>query len=507
MKTKLTKLIALLLAVALIGGVFTACGSNNNTSDTAPDDDVVYGSDTDYDEDDADFEDVDDDEVIDTTGGKNDKTTGSKNDKTTSSKVNSGGNHVAGGQNAQKPNTNYTVNEAEKKSFLESIPEKFKDGKTTVRVLIWWKPGVAETAKAKEFESKTGIKVKFITSETGYMQKLSSMIAQGNAPDLACIQQENFPAAIMQDYFKPLSEGKLDLTDKIYDLDTMNQFKYNGTYYGAMIKSSTMVTFNVLFYNADIFSKAGVKTPNQLWKENNWNWDTFLTTCKDIMAKSNVKAAVTGEYQCNILTQTSGADAVKFQNGKPINNTSDKRVLEAWQFLNDLRDKHKVLDSGLNSQGFYDGKAAMLTQGNFVMQKGDTLEKNMVYKWGYAPLPCPKGSAFTVSSTAKLWGFPKGSKNTEAASYWLRYWLDATYDVEGSETWINDDVAEFNNWLWEQPKTFSNYQGIVNYGGNYNWGTMTSELAAAGSSNVKSVLDSWSKVIDSNIKKMEKEFG
>ena len=68
----------------------------------------------------------------------------------------------------------------------------------------------------------------------------------------------------------------------------------------------------------------------------------------------------------------------------------------------------------------------------------------MVYNWGYAPLPCPKGSEFTVSSSAKLWGLPKGSKDKEAASYALRYWLDSTYDVKGSETWINDFVLIYN---------------------------------------------------------------
>lgn len=502
MKTKLTKLIAILLSAMLLVGVFTGCSDVGTESAVTSDTDVVYGGDVDYD---------DDDEVIDTDEETIDTTSSEKSDgKTSSSKSGSSsktssGATVVGGQNASTPSTTYHADETAKKDFLETIPKSLS-GKT-VRVLIWWKAGVAETAKAKEFEEKTGIKIKFITSETNYTQKLSSMIAQGNPPDLACIGQENFPAIIMQDYFEPLSVGKLDLTDPIYDMDTMNQFKYQDTYYGAMIKSSTMITFNVLFYNADIFSRAGVKTPNQLWKENNWNWDTFVTTCKDIMAKSDVQAAVTGEYQGNIMVQTAGTDAVKIQNGKLINNTSDKKLLEAWQFLNDLRDKHKVMDTGMNSRGFYDGKAAMLMQGNFVMQKGDSLEKNMVYKWGYAPLPCPKGSDFTVSSSVKLWGFPKGTKNAEAASYWLRYWLDSTYDAEGSETWVSDDVADFNAWLWEQPKTFCNFQGVVNYGGNYNWGSMTAELAAAGSSNVKSVLDSWSKVIDANIAKMEKEFG
>lgn len=485
MKKRWIRLIVALLTLSLIGCMFTGCGSEDVQSDPSAVD-VIYGSDEDYD---------DDDEMIDT----------ATSSSSTGGSGNGGGTTVAGGQNVETPSQTYHRDEEAAKSFLESIPKELSG--STVRVLIWWKPGVAETKKAEEFTEKTGINIKFINSEGTYTQKLSSMIAQGNPPDLACIQQEMFPSTIMQDYFEPLSKGKFDLSDPIYDLDTMNEYKYKDTYYGAMVKGSTMITFSFLAYNADIFSKAGVKTPNQLWKEGNWNWDTFVSTCQDIMNKSDVEAAVTSEYQGNVLVQSAGTDAVKIDNGKMINNCSDTKLLTAWQFINDLQDRYKVFDAGMNSRGFYEGRAAMLIADNYSMQKGDTLESNMVYEWGYAPLPCPKGSSFTVPSVIKLWGLPKGTKNAEAASYWLRYWLDSTYDVEGYETWINDEVADFNAWLWEQPKTFANFKSVVNYGGNYSWTEMTAKLAGCGAENVKSELDSWSGVIDANIAKMEKEFG
>ncbi|MEG1887151.1 MAG: hypothetical protein RR177_03405, partial [Oscillospiraceae bacterium] len=78
----------------------------------------------------------------------------------------------------------------------------------------------------------------------------------------------------------------------------------------------------------------------------------------------------------------------------------------------------------------------------------------------------PKGQDLVIPSTVKLWGFPKEAKNTEAASYWLRYWLDSAFDTEGSELWNSTEAANFNNWLWEQPKQFTNFYGVVSYGGN-----------------------------------------
>lgn len=484
MKNTIIKFISIIMTLCLLTSFFVGCGKKAVTSENVGSD--LIGNADDYDDDDVN---VDDEETTTTTSGNSSNNVASS----------SGGKQTTG--NASQT---YHQDENKKKDFLASIPKSLK-GKT-VKILIWWNPGVAETAKMKEFTEKTGINVKFITTGSGeYSQKLSSMIAQNNSPDLACIMQEQYPSLIMQDYFQPISNGKLDLKDSIYDMDTMNKFKYKNQYYGAMIKGSTMVTFNVMLFNADYFSQAGVKTPYQYWQEGNWNWDTFVQCAQEIQQKNKkIKAAITGEYQCNQLIGTANTDPVKFDNGKIINNCSDTKLLDAWNFLHDLSEKYKILDVGINNRGFYTGETALSVNGNYVMQKGDSLEKNMVYKWGYAPLPSPKGQTLTVSSSVKLWGFPMGSKNTEAASYALRYWLDSTYDVKGYETWVNTSVADFNAWLWEQPKSFDNYIGIVNYGGNYKWSSMTAELA--GSSDVKSTLDSWSKVIDANIEKINKEF-
>lgn len=486
MKNTLIKLISIIMTLCLLTAVFSGCEKKVVSSENTGSD--LIGNASDYDDDDADASDVE--ETTTTSKGNNSKAGGKPVDN--------------GKQTTGNASKTYHQNENKKNDFLASIPKSLNG--RTVKILIWWNPGVAETAKMKEFTKKTGINVKFITtSGSEYSQKLSSMIAQNNSPDLACILQEQYPSLIMQDYFQPISNGKLDLSDSIYDMDTMNKFKYKNQYYGAMIKGSTMVTFNFMLFNADYFTQAGVKTPYQYWQEGNWNWDTFVKCAQEIKQKnSKIKAPITGEYQCNQLVRTADTDPVKFDNGKIINNCSDAKLLNAWNFLHDLSEKYKVLDSGINNRGFYTGETALSISANYVMQKGDSLEKNMVYNWGYAPLPSPKGQKLTVPSSVKLWGFPVGSKNTEAASYVLRYWLDSTYDVKGYETWINTNIADFNAWLWEQPKCFANYTGIVNYGGNYEWSSMTAELA--GSTDVKSTLDSWSKVIDANIAKINKEF-
>ena len=223
MKKGLFRMIAILLAMCLLVVSFAGWGKETVTSTTTDNGDV-YGDAVDYEDGDEDVNVRDSQTITNSTGGK-----------------------VTDGV-ASKPKTEYKVDESAKKDFLESIPKELS-GKT-VEILIWWNPSEAENAKMKEFTKKTGIKVKFVTTTLdGYYQKLSAMINQGNSPDLACIVQSNFPACVMQDYFSPLSEGKFDLTDKIYDIDTMNMFKYNDKYYGAMIKGSTNIETHLICFD------------------------------------------------------------------------------------------------------------------------------------------------------------------------------------------------------------------------------------------------------------------
>ena len=34
---------------------------------------------------------------------------------------------------------------------------------------------------------------------------------------------------------------------------------------------------NLIFYNADHFRREGLPTPHELWKQDKWTWDEFLT--------------------------------------------------------------------------------------------------------------------------------------------------------------------------------------------------------------------------------------
>lgn len=505
MKKTFFKAVALMLTLCMLLCTFAACGDSDATS--TPDDDILYGNAVDEDtEDDA----IPDDDLL--AGDSDEDSDGSK--VTTSSKGDSNkGNNTSSGSkkdngktstpsyssNVGQVSSTYEVDENAKEAFFKSVPKSLK-GKT-VRVLIWWDPGVTESKKAEVFEKKTGIKIKFIKCGSGnaYYTKLSALIGQGNAPDLACITQDNFPNAVIQNYFDPITVGKLDLNDSIYDKDTMNYFKCNDKYYGAMVKSSTMITFYCCFFNKDLYK--GIDNPYDLWQKNQWNWDTLVSSTQKVMnANKQVKYGIVGDYSCHYFAQTTGADLVEFKDGTIVNNTKNADILKGYQKLSDLKNKDKILSTGTNYTYFVSGQSPIMFTGNYIMQTGDVLDKNVKFDWGVAPLPCPAGQKTVVPSNVKLWGFARGAKNTEAASYWLRYWLDESMDEEGYNLWTNEESRVFNNWLWEQKKQFVNWTGIVTFGGNYVSDNVISELIGEDSSNTKTAIEKWSGVIDANIK-------
>jgi len=520
MKTFSKNLKTLLAILVCLSMVFcmSACGNEESASEP----EILYGNEVD-----DSFGDEDTEGNVDATGSENNGTNGGGNNAGTNTN-NAGTNSNANGSSngggnkdgvvtstITKPNSSNgggntqsyddglvqknEINEDSKKDFLLSIPKKYSGQE--VSILTWWEPFDYEVEKMARFTKATGIKVKFVYADNAsYMQKLSSLKLQKNSPDIACIQAGQYPSAIIQDYFQPIDNTKLSFNSKTFDLDSMNKLKWNGKRYGAIIKGNSHINFGILIYNADMFKKHGVTDPHTLWSKGNWNWDTLVSTAQEIQKKSGVTALST-EYHGYRLSQSSGEDAVIFKNGKLVNNTGSENYREAYKFIFNLglKGQYKVLDSGLNRDGFMNGQCAMFLEDSWALQSGERYE-NLSFTLGFAPIPCKKG-VNAVPSDFQLWGFPVGAKNTEAAAYALEYWLSPQFDEKGHSTWVNSSAAAMLDHLWEQPKVFKLSTGAIEYGGDYEWWDYNQQCAINGG-DINSTMDRWSKVIEENLKKI-----
>ncbi|MBE6727422.1 MAG: extracellular solute-binding protein [Ruminococcaceae bacterium] len=472
----LRAILAIMLCLTMLF-CFSACGD-----DKSKDDGIVYGDETDDDFGNGDTEgDSQDGDVI----------------TNTTESGSSGGNNA---QNYDDGLVNKNqIDDNKKKDFLLSVPKKYSGQEVTI--LVWWDPFDYEIEKMQRFTEATGIKVKFVYADSAsYMQKLSSLKLQKNSPDIACITAGQYPSAIIQDYFQPIDNSKLSFNKETFDLDSMNKLKWNGKRYGAIIKGNSHINFGIMLYNADMFRKHGVTDPHTLWQQGNWNWDTLVSTAQDIQKKSGITALST-EYHGYRLSQSSGEDAVIFKDGKLVNNTASENYRSAYKFIYNLGTKgqYKVMDAGLNRDGFMSGQCAMFLDDSWALQSGERYEK-LSFTLGFAPIPCKKGIN-AVPSDFQLWGFPVGAKNTEAAAYVLEYWLSPQFDEKGHTTWVNESAAAMLDYLWEQPKVFKLSTGAIEYGGDYDWWDYNQQCAEKGN-DINATMDRWSNVITENLRKI-----
>ena len=441
---QLRSLIAILLCLAMVFAL-TACGEK---AEETSEPEIMYGDETD---DGFGEGDTEGDVITSTT-----TTTSSGGSANTQ-------NYDDGLVNKNK------IDEDSKIDFLANIPKKYSG--TEVSILIWWPAFDYEVKKMERFTKATGIKVKFVYADSAsYMQKLS------------------------------IENSKLSMNKNTFDLDSMNKLKWNGKQYGAIIKGNSHINFGIMLYNADLFKKHGVTDPHTLWEQGKWNWDTLISTSQQIQKKSGITALST-EYHGYRLSQSSGEDAVVFKNGKLVNNTGSENYREAYKLIYNLGSKgqYKVMDMGLNRDGFMNGKCAMFLDDSWALQSGERYE-DLPFTLGFAPIPCKKG-VNAVPSDFQLWGFPVGAKNTEAAAYALEYWMSPQFDEKGHTTWVNDSAAAMLDHLWEQPKVFELSTGAIEYGGDYEWWDYNQQCALNGN-DINATMDRWSNVITENLRKI-----
>lgn len=503
MKKSIIQLIAIMMVVAMLF-TFTGCSDEGAES-------IIEGADLNYgDEVIDDLEDDGDTVTVSTVTSGSDKGNSSSggnkgsSNKDNSNKGNGSGNKNSGGNTidyGDKFENNYAQDEGKKTSFLESVPKNLAGQEVTI--LTWWQPFEHEKKKMEKFTKETGIKIKWIYADmSNYLQRLATLRAQGNPPDIACIRVDDYPNAILLDYFRPISESKIDTTKSIFDIDSMNKMKFGGKHYGVIIKGTTYITMGILAYNADMFDKNGVTSPQELWDSGKWNWESFVEIALDIQKKAKV-APLNSPYSGYRLAQTSGEDAIAFKNGKLVNNMKSEVYRSGYKWVSDLTPKGKygiLIPHGDNMYNdFLSGQVAMVATENWLLQKGERLSGGK-FTIGFAPLPC-KTSKTVIPSDAQLWGFPTGSKHLEAASYALEYWHNPQYIETGYDLWMSDSAAGFMDWMWKQPKSFKISQGVFNYGGegsfwDYNF------MILENPDKIDSYIDSRMSFVDANLKKI-----
>lgn len=256
-----------------------------------------------------------------------------------------------------------------------------------------------------------------------YWTKLQTSLPSGAGPDLYWMNAphavEYIPAGLALPIQDRIDKDGVDMS--VYPDGIKNLYTYNTKLY-AFPKDYDSIG---LFYNKELFDKAGVKYP-----DGNWTWDNLLEAAK----KLTVPSAKQYGFCVDMGTQTGLGNFI-FQNGgkyyeegnlkSAINSPENAETL---QFMVDMIFKYKVSPTSEETTEtpsysmFQAGSVAMITFGSWY---AGTLYEALGDKMGVAPLPQKKtrasilhGLGYTIDAKTKnpdeAWAFVKFCGSKEA---------------------------------------------------------------------------------------------
>ena len=382
--------------------------------------------------------------------------------------------------------------------FLEQVPDTLSGQK--IKMLVWWNAAEDDQAKAETFQEKTGIQLTYESATLNkYISNLSGKVMSGNPPTLAAITNKWYPQPITRGLMQPIQTTALAGLGDLYALDLMEQFSYNGNYYGIAMKGSYTNNFALMYFNKRMMAEdvAAGTDPYSLWKQGDWNWQTWseLANKYTDSAKGIYGTAVTNH---NYWMLSAGHDTILSTLDGLTNNVRNAKLYRIWLHAWDTVHTAKVIPAATDTayQMFVNGQAAMLGDGAYAMLSrfGGTLFEDMQDDWGVVPFPSPMGSHFVSACEGSVWGFPTGvtGEKLEAAIWYLHYYLGDAYFAE-TDVFPVDEGKEVVEWMWTQRMQSFNSVGILTYGGAYSADAIQKNIIdeSITKSMVNVNLDSW----------------
>ena len=292
-----------------------------------------------------------------------------------------------------------------------------KEGKTTIRFASW---DTADDVDAQQKmvdkfnEEHPDIQVVLEAYGSDFDTKISASMGSGDAPDV--MYMWNYPA--YHDGLEPLDsyiekEGE-DYKKNFYST-LWNYNSYDGQIYGLPVGFTT----HCVYYNKDLFEKAGVEEP-----KDGWTWEDLEEKAKKINEATGAKgfsfSMKPDPYDYEMYLWSNGT-AYCDKEGKMEGYVNSDKALETYKMFQDMaKGGYAVATEKSGSDEFESGQTAMFVYGAWAVKKYTEAGVN----FGLAKLPSfgTEKSASILSSSGVA--IAKSSKNKEAAWEFVKYWTD-----------------------------------------------------------------------------------
>lgn len=266
--------------------------------------------------------------------------------------------------------------------------------------------------------------------DDGFLQKVGSAAGAKSLPDILVSDVVYMPNYTSQHIL-------LDITDRINALPYANALApshiANGTWQNKKYGVPHKLASSVLFYNKDLFTKAGLdpqKPPT--------NFDEMLADARAIHAIGpNVYGFDFGgncggctEYTMFPYMWAAGQDMLADQGTKAdFDNQASRDVFALYKQLWDqglVPSNAQTQDGSTWADAFVGGNVGLMAQGSAMIGR---LDKESHFNWGVAPLPAPHGSASSTFVGGDSAAITATSKHPDQAWDFLKWTLDEDAQV------------------------------------------------------------------------------
>jgi len=256
-----------------------------------------------------------------------------------------------------------------------------------------------------------------------YWTKLQTGVAGGSTNDVFWINASNLPVYAAQGAIVPIQEmvddGSIDVD--AYPESLRSIYTFEGKVFGIPRDFDTIA----LFYNKDLFDKAGVEYPT-----GDWTWDDLRAAAGKLTIKEGDTASQWG-YASTLAGQQNYFNLVWQNEGQVLNEEQTESMLgepaacEALQFAGDFI--ANGLSPSVAVQQANDPEAVLFPAGVIAMFPGGSWNALPFSQSGQnialAPLPQGKRRASAIHGLANVvWS---GGKNQCAAMEWVKYLASA----------------------------------------------------------------------------------
>lgn len=243
-------------------------------------------------------------------------------------------------------------------------------------------------------------------------------VATGNPPDMISLDNPDFAMFSSRG-------AMLDITDKVaastvikadsYYPGPWNSVMWDGKVYGVPKATNTIA----LFYNKDLFAKAGIAAPPQ-------TWDELLEDARKLNDPANKVYGLTWSARANEEGTFQFLPWIQMSGGgyQAVNGPGAVKALDLWKTLID----EKLGSQDVLSQGQWDstgtfnaGNAAMAISGPWELGRMATDAK---FDWGVTLLPTETAGGARSSAMGDFnWGIFASTEHPDESFRMLEYFV------------------------------------------------------------------------------------